>query len=140
MSMEDRRAGWTAGDHRPGPVVEFDYGALEDEGSGETAQPEITPEQLQKVFDVLLSGKLHAKTVAIRTVALGHLVQHWSVHRMDLAALSKRLGVTRAAMSRVSRALRDQLGVRASFGRSEAAREVFRQTARRVHSERKGGA
>ncbi len=141
MSVEDRRAGWTSDSRRPVQVEEFRYPEeMEDEDSEENSTPEITPEQLQRVFDVLLSGKLHAKTVAIRTVALAHLSRHWSTDRMDLNALARRLGVTRAAMSRVSRELRDQLGVRASFGRSEAAREVFRETARRVHAERKEGA
>jgi hypothetical protein len=125
----------------PGDEIDDDDDCLHVAGLGA-----IPPDALKVLLSVLLpkrkavEGKLQPriwKVASVRLAALAHAIDLDGLGSLPITQIAEELGVTRAALSHVSINLRDGLSLPRRGGKSDEARKVYQQRARRVWQRRK---
>jgi hypothetical protein len=124
----------------PGEELDDDDRCMNIEGLGA-----IPPDALKILLAILIpkrkaTDKINArlwKTATVRLAIMAHTVDLDGIGGLTLTQLADELGVSRATLSHSAINLRDGIDLPRRGGKSDAAREVYSQRARRVWQRRK---
>lgn len=154
MSATQKDYGWagnTHGERTIEPVYELDFAAhIDGEPARETVEPtpadfaaagEVMRQVLVYCFDVprdKTHGGPRLDMAFRRFVGVAWLLRPELLSYASLMQLAPRLGVTRAALSKMIRNFGDAFGIRCVLQKNESARAVYSEVQKRDHWRNRG--
>lgn len=148
MSVTPKSYGWaeSGGERQPEPVYEPDFAAhVDGEPAAEPVEPaladfatagEIMRQVLVYCFDVPRDKKHGGPRLDMafrRFVGVTWLLRAELLNHASLMQLAPRLGVTRAALSKMIRNFGDAYGIRNVLQKNEGARRTYSEAQKRDH-------